>query len=111
MEGNLHIPIIAPLHETLGDARTQSTFVQQRIAGEPRQGPITSVPAPAPSSFGGGDDVLSALEALDGFGGKNAALGKVGVSDGLSNSGKLNPAADSSKLDALAALEGGAGSR
>lgn len=85
--------------------------MQQRIAGEPRQGPITSVPAPAPSTFGGAGDVLSALEALEGYGGKNAVSAKVGGSDGLSNSGKMNPPTDSNKLDALAALEGGAGSR
>ncbi len=120
LDGNLHIPIIAPLHETLGNARTDSTFVQQRLAGEPRQGPVTNVPAPAaaaPSYADSSNDLLSALEALGGSGGGAGkdTLGKSGNGYKQDNfgggNGKAEPLNESGKFDALAALEGSAGSR
>lgn len=94
LEGNLHIPILSALHETLGAARTESTYVADRLAGEPKHGPVTNIPAPvAPIPiFGTGD-------SNNKFGG----TGTSGTSDG--------DAAVSAGFDALAALEGTAGSR
>lgn len=124
LDGNLQIPIIAPLHESLGNARTESTFVQQRLAGEPRQGPVTNIPAPvvaAPSYADSSHDLLSALEALGGGGGtggkdnNSSLLGKSGNALKQESfgggSGKAEQLSESGKFDALSALEGGAGSR
>ena len=51
-------PAPSVLHDTVGQARTESTYVAQRLAGEPRQGHPTNIPIPtssaAPVSSAGG---------------------------------------------------------
>ena len=41
------VPEVNVLHETAEPARTYSTFVQKRVAGEPVAGPLTNVTADA----------------------------------------------------------------
>jgi hypothetical protein len=55
-------PAPSVLHDTVGQARTNSTYVAQRLAGEPRQGHPTNIPmdplaGPSPSVSGGGPEL------------------------------------------------------
>ena len=109
LEGNLHIPILSALHESLGAARTESTYVADRLAGEPKHGPVTNIPAPAAPApiFGANSDTASTNSGGSGI---RSGGGKYIPSSGAGAGPPTSDPADGA-FDALAALEGSAGSR
>lgn len=106
LDGNLHIPILSALHESLGAARTESTYVTDRLAGEPKHGPVTNIPAPtAPAPIFGAQSSNDVNNSHNGMNGS----GKF-QTDTAGNGPPTTDPADGA-FDALAALEGTAGSR
>jgi serine/threonine protein kinase len=112
LDGNLHIPILSSLHESLGASRAESTYVADRLAGEPKHGPVTNIPAPAaPAPIFG-----SATASGNKYGSttlNNAGVAHPGAGHGGAGAGAGGDNAADAAFDALAALEGsaGAGSR
>lgn len=125
LDGNLQIPILSSLHESLGAARTESTYVADRLAGEPKHGPVTNIPAPvAPApifgaaSAGAHSDTASTHSgnsvgraSVRSGGSKNLTTNTTTHNAGAGNAAPGSDTAADDAFNALAALEGTAGSR
>lgn len=134
LDGNLHIPIMSALHESLGAARTESTYVADRLAGfvicyfsylhhayadflklasslgEPKHGPVTNIPAPvAPAPIFGSKDANN----VPGNSSVRSTGNKFTSNPSAGSGANAPPSVDAADgaFDALAALEGTAGSR
>eukprot|EP00602_Paraphysomonas_sp_CaronLab_P000340 CAMPEP_0185033414 /NCGR_PEP_ID=MMETSP1103-20130426/22344_1 /TAXON_ID=36769 /ORGANISM="Paraphysomonas bandaiensis, Strain Caron Lab Isolate" /LENGTH=486 /DNA_ID=CAMNT_0027569681 /DNA_START=154 /DNA_END=1614 /DNA_ORIENTATION=- len=74
------------LHDSVGQPRTNSTYVAQRLAGEPRQGHPTNVLPSMPSGAAAGG-MGSAREGYGGLSAISAATGSHGGGGGLGSGG------------------------
>jgi hypothetical protein len=63
-EGGLYVPVLSDLHDVPPSSRTDSTFVQQRLAGEPRIGGVTNIPSFTANGESNSNNLLNELEEL-----------------------------------------------